>query len=146
MYDFEHRIWRYTKSVNYRRAYNAIYFDEMSDRMYIGGGNNEMIISSNRLKCDNKMEYYNFEKNKWYKLCDTQFDYSYYPQLWTHKDNGNIIYISNPYGDKEIVEWLDIREKNKEWRLQYTRDYKYNAQELKRKFNIDLNSVRLVNY
>eukprot|EP01084_Bolivina_argentea_P151824 264958_1 len=103
MFDFENNNWRILANMNYCKAQSGAFYDSIGKRIYSGGGygsTGPTIVSA-----VNRMEFYDINKNRWYKLCDTVYTHAYNPLLWM--DNDNILYIASIGTD--FVEFIDLR-------------------------------------
>ena len=64
IYDFEIKEWIGLKQSKYARSQSGIYFDKFMKRIYCVGGNTSGFSI-------NKTEYYDLERNEWYRLPNT---------------------------------------------------------------------------
>ena len=95
------------------RSYPGLCYEEITKRVFCGE--------------QNVVEIYDVKKNKWRKVWRrTQREYFYYPALWTHPINPNVLFIAgnNEFIDDERCylyqlgqcEWCDLRS-NQQWKI-----------------------------
>ena len=94
--------------MNYARYSCGIVYDKLLNLVYVGGGHN----------AENKVEYYDINKNKWINIPNTEMSHSSRPVLWT--DN-KLLYIASIYSDS--MEYIDLRINNKGWNVIYGQNY-----------------------
>lgn len=105
-YSFETQEWLYLSSCNKPRKYGGLYFNDTTNKLFLGGGDH----------ATQSIEYYDFDKNQWYNLSSTQLPHRYYPNLWQNKyENPNLLYISCSYSNS--IESLDLRSNEQNWNV-----------------------------
>lgn len=102
IYDFDSKKWNHGKSMNYQRWHSGIYYDDIDNIVYIGGGR----------KSKQKVEYYNITKNKWYNIFDTNLEHKISPIFWKDKFNDNLLYIASSISNGNGIEYIDLRSNN----------------------------------
>ena len=96
IYDFTTKSMTKLSSMNEKRTYSGICIDKYNkERIYVGGG----YYSSNTF------EYYDFIKDSWISLANTNGQHKYWPIMWN--ENANIIFITS---NCKVIEKIDIRE------------------------------------
>ena len=95
-------------------AVGELLFDKINNRRSIVESDyNKVYGGQGRYKLDatkNSMEYYVIEKNEWFTLPMTQYEYGHSPSIWL--GDHNVLYIA---GSKSM-EYIDLRENKAKWR------------------------------
>ena len=104
--NIETKQWGKLKNMKFRRCRCGIYYDDNSANkmLYVVGGD----YSSNT------SEYYDFIKNEWYKLPNTNCKHLNYPIIW--KDDINLLYVASVSSNG--LEYIDTRTNDK-WKCLY---------------------------
>ena len=113
VYDFRYDEWTEIKSVNYGRYEAGIYYDFNKNHIYLGGG-----YSWDENKQIPYFEYYNIDKNIWYKdLPPTKLKHRQIPMIWM--ENNNLLSITSIIA--QGIEYIDLRCNPKQWTVIYKR-------------------------
>eukprot|EP01084_Bolivina_argentea_P016042 30058_1 len=117
IYDFNDKTWiKGISSMNDGRDMMGIYYDAFIDnhRVYVGGGRD----GTRRY---NKFEYYDINKNKWFRLPDADGNYQH-PVIWSEYVNilHAVSHVTESHPKSKLFEQLDLRE-NK-WHIYVKQD------------------------
>eukprot|EP01084_Bolivina_argentea_P291592 501150_1 len=110
------------KDSNIPREDGGIFYDELNELVYVGGGYHHT------KKAHISVEWYNFDKNVWNLLPDTSLEHDMNPMIWI--EDNNLLHIMSVKSNG--VEWVDLRE-GKEWNVK--------VEDLKKLFNTKFNSA-----
>ena len=109
LYDFENKKWTKLSNTQFTTRRSGICVDKLiNKRVYIGGG----------WDLPKKFEYYDINKNKWFKLPKTDGQHKYHPIMWI--ENVNIIHIASVCSQQ--FEKIDLRQNI--WSTYVSNDYK----------------------
>eukprot|EP01084_Bolivina_argentea_P291594 501154_1 len=92
------------KKLNNVRMDAGIYYDMVNNIVYVGGGFN------NSGKSKQSVEYYDFKKNIWYNMPNTNLQHDMNPMIWI--ENNNLLHIMSVQSNG--IEFIDLRE-SKKW-------------------------------
>eukprot|EP01084_Bolivina_argentea_P217368 369074_1 len=103
-FDFDRNEWQYLSSCNNARKYGGLCNID-GDKLYIGGGD----------YATQSVEWYDVHSDRWFNLPNTQIPHKYYPNLWKHKHDPSLLYISCSYSNS--VECIDLRTHETSWNV-----------------------------
>eukprot|EP01084_Bolivina_argentea_P296255 510197_1 len=103
LYECKTNKWILLPNAKYTRCWQGIYMDEMSNVIYLGGGNNNYSV--------NVIEYFDIVKNKWYEILAETEEHNK-PIIWK---NENLLYIASVHSD---IQYIDLRMDNNKWNEQ----------------------------
>ena len=110
IFNIDNNEWNKCKEKVYGADVSGIYYDDMNDNIYVGGGYD--VGRHTALKI---MEYYNLEKNIWTALPDTNKMHDMYPLIWL-EDYNNLLHIMSI--SSNCIEFIDLRGgENKKWMI-----------------------------
>lgn len=116
IYNIETEKWIQLKSLNYNRCGSGIFYDKkFSGSVFVGGGlfSNE----NGKIKGTRIVEQYDFNKNEWYSLPQTNNEHNYFPPIWIDENLGkDLIFIAGfRPTDIGVIEFYDLRQGKKKW-------------------------------
>eukprot|EP01084_Bolivina_argentea_P062521 114350_1 len=91
----------------------GIYFDKIDKTVFCIGGNESNFPV-------NKAEYFDLERNEWFRLPNTSLKHGWMPMVWKHPNNKNILFIASYMTNS--IEMYDLRDAMK---AQYTKQFNY---------------------
>lgn len=97
IYDFEQNQWKDIASLNYKRSFSGISYNEQTQIVWLIGGNS-------KYKNGKIVEYYNIFKNEWYSFPCTHLEHRNYPCVWT---DHYLVFVAS--GTSNGLEYIDIR-------------------------------------
>ena len=108
IFDFENKSWSTIKNKAQHRAKGAaLCYDNMKQRIFIGGGINKWERESVRI--------YDLNKNVWDKLPNTWMCHGRHPIMWIDRYNHNLLFMASTNNDS--LEYIDLRESNRKWNI-----------------------------
>ena len=118
IYNMDTEKWRQLKSTNYNRCGSGIFYDKkFSGNVFVGGGlfSNE----NGKIRGTRVVEKYDFNKNQWYCLPQTNNEHNYFPPIWIDENVGrDLIFIAGfRPTDIGVIEFYDLRSGHKEWSI-----------------------------
>ena len=103
--DLETNKWINVTSKKYEVVDSGIYYDDMKDLIYVGGGYQIGISQASKF-----VECYDVGKNVWNQLRNTNYGHDMNPLIWI--ENYNLLHIMSVSAN--CMEYIDLREV-KEW-------------------------------
>jgi len=113
VYNFADNKWIDVANTNVSRECAGIYYDEMDNLIYLGGGHG----------AQRKVECYDLLQNEWSIFPNTKCKHDFYPSLFKSSCHYDILYIVSPKSN--LCEYIDKREgkwTNAKWNILYDRE------------------------
>ena len=114
IYDFNYNTWIKGQNRIYGSQFCGIYYNEIDDIVYVGGGYQDEQDIERALPY---MEYYDLEQDIWAKLPDANKEHDMYPLIWM-QDNQLLHMMSI---SSNCIEFIDLREGNR-WEVKNNYD------------------------
>lgn len=112
--------WTQLKSLNYNRCGSGIFYDKkFSGSVFVGGGLFSNKGQNGKIKGTRVVEQYDFNKNEWYSLPQTNNEHNYFPPIWIDENVGkDLIFIAGfRPTDIGVIEVYDLRSGDKNWNI-----------------------------
>eukprot|EP01084_Bolivina_argentea_P023191 43223_1 len=110
-------------------------YDQWKHNAYIAGGVIGDLLTD-EINVTHLCQYYDFHKNQWYDLPYTRMQHYKPVNMWTDYYQNNLLYIASMSKYAQGIEYIDLRMKNRTWKVTHFEGSKHSLSSLFKLLNL----------